>query len=189
MSSDTVLVTGATGRHGGTGAHVVRRLLESGIPVRALVRRHDERAERVAALGAEVVVWRSERLPDPGAGAGRRGAGVPHLPGRRGNRPGGGELRGDGARNGRKPAHRRDVDGPVDAHASEPPWPGPVAVGGSAAVGRTGRDDPAHGRGVPRGRRSTRSSTTSTPTARGTRSSTGSARAAGTPRRSPCACW
>ncbi|MFF4594244.1 NmrA family NAD(P)-binding protein [Amycolatopsis sp. NPDC001319] len=56
MSSDTVLVTGATGRHGGTGAHVVRRLLESGIPVRALVRGHDERSERVAALGAEVVV-------------------------------------------------------------------------------------------------------------------------------------
>jgi hypothetical protein len=31
-------------------------LLESGVPVRALVRGHDERSERVAALGAEVVV-------------------------------------------------------------------------------------------------------------------------------------
>ncbi|WP_198047558.1 NAD(P)H-binding protein [Kutzneria sp. 744] len=52
----TVLVTGATGRHGGTGAYVVRRLREHGIPVRALVRRLDERSERAAALGAELVV-------------------------------------------------------------------------------------------------------------------------------------
>ena len=52
----SVLVTGATGRHGGTGAYVVRRLREHGIPVRALVRRRDERSERVAELGAEIVV-------------------------------------------------------------------------------------------------------------------------------------
>jgi uncharacterized protein YbjT (DUF2867 family) len=56
VSEGPVLVTGGTGRHGGTGAYVVRRLREHGIPVRALVRRLDERSERVAGLGAEVVV-------------------------------------------------------------------------------------------------------------------------------------
>ncbi len=51
----TVLVTGAAGRHGGTGPHVVRLLRARGIPVRAMVRRLDERADRLRALGAEVV--------------------------------------------------------------------------------------------------------------------------------------
>src|SRR5439155_10002173 len=40
-SSDTtspILITGATGRHGGTGAHLVRRLREAGRAVRALAR-------------------------------------------------------------------------------------------------------------------------------------------------------
>jgi uncharacterized protein YbjT (DUF2867 family) len=56
VSEGPVLVTGATGRHGGTGAYVVRRLVEEGLAVRALVRRLDERSEQVAALGAELVV-------------------------------------------------------------------------------------------------------------------------------------
>ena len=56
MAQGPVLVTGATGRHGGTGAYVVRRLRENGVPVQASVRRLDDRSERVAALGAEVVV-------------------------------------------------------------------------------------------------------------------------------------
>ena len=58
-SSDTtspILITGATGRHGGTGAHLARRLREAGRAVRALVRRLDERTAPLQALGAEIVV-------------------------------------------------------------------------------------------------------------------------------------
>src|SRR5438132_992826 len=58
-SSDTtspILITGATGRHGGTGAHLVRRLREAGRSVRALVRRLDERTAPLQALGAEIVM-------------------------------------------------------------------------------------------------------------------------------------
>src|SRR5882762_9811987 len=86
-SSDTtspILITGATGRHGGTGVHLARRLREAGrsvralvrrldtrtaVPagrarrlreagrsVRALVRRLDERTAPLQALGAEIVV-------------------------------------------------------------------------------------------------------------------------------------
>ncbi|MEW2515979.1 NmrA family NAD(P)-binding protein [Streptomyces sp. NPDC046870] len=47
-----ILVAGATGQ---TGRHAVRLLTEAGLPVRALVHRRDERAERLAATGAEVV--------------------------------------------------------------------------------------------------------------------------------------
>src|SRR5256885_3112981 len=56
-SSDTtspILITGATGRHGGTGAHLARRLREAGRSVRALVRRLDERTAPLQALGAEI---------------------------------------------------------------------------------------------------------------------------------------
>ncbi|MFD4636839.1 NmrA family NAD(P)-binding protein [Lentzea sp. NPDC058436] len=52
----TVLVTGATGRHGGTGAHLVRRLREEGRDVRVLARTRGERTESLEALGAEVVI-------------------------------------------------------------------------------------------------------------------------------------
>jgi uncharacterized protein YbjT (DUF2867 family) len=57
MSGSTapILVTGATGRHGSTGAHVARRLLEEGRPVRILARTPGERTDALAALGAEVV--------------------------------------------------------------------------------------------------------------------------------------
>lgn len=51
-----VLVTGGTGRHGSTGAHVARGLLEKGRPVRILARTLSERTDALAALGAEVVV-------------------------------------------------------------------------------------------------------------------------------------
>jgi uncharacterized protein YbjT (DUF2867 family) len=37
-SAAPILVTGATGRHGSTGAHVARRLREEGRPVRILAR-------------------------------------------------------------------------------------------------------------------------------------------------------
>lgn len=51
-----VFVTGATGRHGGTGGAVARELLGRGVPVRALVRADDHRADTLRAAGAEVVV-------------------------------------------------------------------------------------------------------------------------------------
>ncbi|HEX2487907.1 MAG TPA: NAD(P)H-binding protein [Blastocatellia bacterium] len=51
-----ILVTGAAGRVGGVGRMIVETLLRRGLPVRALVRREDERADALRALGAEVVV-------------------------------------------------------------------------------------------------------------------------------------
>jgi uncharacterized protein YbjT (DUF2867 family) len=53
MRKSKILVTGSTGK---TGAPVVRQLRERGYPVRALVRRLDERSERLSKLGAEIVV-------------------------------------------------------------------------------------------------------------------------------------
>jgi uncharacterized protein YbjT (DUF2867 family) len=55
-SQSSVLITGATGLHGGTGPHIVRRLLNTGMRARVLVRRLDERAEYLQQLGAELVV-------------------------------------------------------------------------------------------------------------------------------------
>lgn len=52
MTSPLILVTGATGK---TGAAVIEQLLAQDASVRALVRRHDARSARLAALGAEVV--------------------------------------------------------------------------------------------------------------------------------------
>ncbi|BBX47759.1 NmrA family NAD(P)-binding protein [Mycobacterium cookii] len=51
-----ILVTGATGRHGSTGAHVARRLREEGRQVRILARTPSERTDALVALGAEVVI-------------------------------------------------------------------------------------------------------------------------------------
>lgn len=48
-----ILVTGAAGK---TGSDVVERMLAAGYPVRALVRRIDERSNGLEALGAEVLV-------------------------------------------------------------------------------------------------------------------------------------
>ena len=53
MSNPLILVTGATGK---TGTPVVQQLIERGFPVRAMVRRLDDRAARLEQLGAEVVV-------------------------------------------------------------------------------------------------------------------------------------
>ena len=53
--STPILVTGATGRHGGTGAHLVRRLREADRPVRVLARQRGERTAPLEALGAEIV--------------------------------------------------------------------------------------------------------------------------------------
>ncbi|GAA1413095.1 NmrA family NAD(P)-binding protein [Catellatospora coxensis] len=49
-------MTGATGRLGGTGRHVATELLRRGLPVRAMVRRLDERSEVLRDAGMEVVV-------------------------------------------------------------------------------------------------------------------------------------
>src|SRR3954463_11992678 len=53
---EPILVTGAAGQLGGVGRAVVGLLLERGLPVRALVRREDDRAAALRAAGAEVVV-------------------------------------------------------------------------------------------------------------------------------------
>ena len=54
--SNLTLVTGAAGHVGGVGRMIVEALRRRGLPVRALVRREDERADALRALGAEVVV-------------------------------------------------------------------------------------------------------------------------------------
>ena len=56
MAERIVLVTGAAGgRQGQTGRHVSELLLAKGIPVRTLVRKVDDRSERLRALGADVI--------------------------------------------------------------------------------------------------------------------------------------
>src|SRR3954452_10501066 len=50
------LITGAGGGVGSVSRRVVVLLVESGEQVRAMVRRDDERAERLRTLGAQVVV-------------------------------------------------------------------------------------------------------------------------------------
>src|ERR671922_2853269 len=52
----SILVTGAAGQLGAVGRTVTRLLLERGLPVRAMVRREDDRAAALRAAGAEVVV-------------------------------------------------------------------------------------------------------------------------------------
>jgi NAD(P)H dehydrogenase (quinone) len=51
-----ILVTGAAGQLGAVGRSVTGLLLGRGFPVRAMVRREDERAAALRAAGAEVVV-------------------------------------------------------------------------------------------------------------------------------------
>ena len=53
---ETVLVIGATGRHGGTGARVVERLQAAGRLVRALVRSDDDRAQRLRESGVQTLL-------------------------------------------------------------------------------------------------------------------------------------
>src|SRR5262250_816185 len=52
----SILVTGAAGQLGSVGRTATGLLLDRGLPVRALVRREDERAAALRAAGAEVVV-------------------------------------------------------------------------------------------------------------------------------------
>jgi uncharacterized protein YbjT (DUF2867 family) len=51
-----VLVTGATGRHGSTGRHLVSRLLDEGHAVRVLARSRGARTQALSELGADVVI-------------------------------------------------------------------------------------------------------------------------------------
>ncbi len=53
MTKPLILVTGSTGK---TGTPVVQQLLKRNYPVRAFVRRLDERSQHLSGLGAEVVV-------------------------------------------------------------------------------------------------------------------------------------
>src|SRR5499426_769850 len=54
--SGSILVTGAAGNLGAVGRTVTGLLLERGLPVRAMVRREDDRAAALRAAGAEVVI-------------------------------------------------------------------------------------------------------------------------------------
>lgn len=53
MTKPRILVTGATGK---TGSVVASELLKAGYPVRAMVRREDDRSARLKAHGAEIAV-------------------------------------------------------------------------------------------------------------------------------------
>ena len=65
MSLDSpILVAGAAGRVGGVGGTIVELLRRRNVPVRALVRREDERATALRAAGAEVVVGDLTRAAD-----------------------------------------------------------------------------------------------------------------------------
>ncbi|MET9084034.1 NAD(P)H-binding protein [Streptomyces sp. NPDC004237] len=59
-----VLVTGAAGSVGAVGRTVVQGLRRRGLPVRALVRRDDDRARALRATGADVVVGDLTRARD-----------------------------------------------------------------------------------------------------------------------------
>ena len=54
-SANPVLVIGATGRHGNTGGHLVRRLIEEGRAVRVLARTRGERTDALEGAGAEII--------------------------------------------------------------------------------------------------------------------------------------
>jgi NAD(P)H dehydrogenase (quinone) len=56
MTQGRILVTGATGRHGGVGGFAARQLKARGAPVRALVHSRDHRAEALERLGIETAV-------------------------------------------------------------------------------------------------------------------------------------
>jgi uncharacterized protein YbjT (DUF2867 family) len=63
-TSSPILVTGAAGQVGGVGGMVARILLARSLPVRAFVRRDDERAEVLRQAGAEIFVGDLTRPED-----------------------------------------------------------------------------------------------------------------------------
>ena len=56
VDNGSILVTGAAGQLGSVGRTVTSLLLDRGFPVRAIVRRDDDRVASLRAAGAEVVV-------------------------------------------------------------------------------------------------------------------------------------
>jgi NAD(P)H dehydrogenase (quinone) len=56
VDNGLILVTGAAGQLGGVGRTVTGLLLDRGVPIRAMVRREDDRSAALRAAGAEVVV-------------------------------------------------------------------------------------------------------------------------------------
>jgi uncharacterized protein YbjT (DUF2867 family) len=56
LDNKKVLVIGATGRHGGTGATVAQSLLDQGVPIRILTRSPNTRLLPFEALGAEIAI-------------------------------------------------------------------------------------------------------------------------------------
>ena len=60
----SILVTGAAGQLGAVGRTVTGLLLDRGLAVRAMVRREDDRAAALRAVGAEVVVGDLLEPPD-----------------------------------------------------------------------------------------------------------------------------
>ena len=54
--TEKILVIGANGKHGSTGAHLVRSLLDKQVAVRAFVRRETDTTRQLAAQGVEVFV-------------------------------------------------------------------------------------------------------------------------------------
>jgi len=63
-AASPILVTGAAGQVGGVGGMVARILLGRKLPVRAFVRRDDERAEALRQAGAEIFVGDLTRPED-----------------------------------------------------------------------------------------------------------------------------
>jgi len=63
-TASPILVTGAAGQVGGVGGMVARILLGRKLPVRAFVRRDDERAEALRQAGAEIFVGDLTRPED-----------------------------------------------------------------------------------------------------------------------------
>ncbi len=61
MTNPKILITGATGK---TGSAAAQQLLEKGYPVRAFVRRADNRSEKLRQQGAEIVVGNLDDIVD-----------------------------------------------------------------------------------------------------------------------------
>lgn len=64
LDEHPTLITGAAGAIGGVGRMVAEHFLARGMPVRAFVRREDERADALRARGAEIVVGDLTRTAD-----------------------------------------------------------------------------------------------------------------------------